>query len=238
MNTPVRIVKRLIDCCLSSIGLVASAPLMAIIAVAIKGSSKGRIFYKQKRAGMITGSEGDGPSEFWMYKFRTMVENAEKETGAVLAARKDARVTRIGHILRATRLDELPQLLNVLKGEMSMVGPRPERPELIENLSMAIPFFEERMRFVKPGITGMAQVNLSYTGRMPKNSRLFRFKDTLLNPFDLPETQNSVADDMRTKILYDFVYSAMLEKFGLFLRTDTTIMLKTPFVMFFSRFGQ
>ena len=96
--------------------------------------------------------------------------DAEKYTGPVLATQDDVRITRVGKILRRTRLDELPQFLNVLIGDMSLVGPRPERPELAEHLAMAIPYFEERMHDVKPGITGLAQVSLSYTGKPPPES--------------------------------------------------------------------
>ena len=105
-----------------------------------------------------------------MCKFRTMRADAEKLTGAVLAQRGRSAHHGVGRFLRKTRLDELPQLWNVLRGDMSLVGPRPERPELARNLAMAIPFFEERMRDVKPGITGLAQVSLGYTGRAPDGS--------------------------------------------------------------------
>ncbi len=184
-----------------------------------------------------TDSSKDGDS-FWIYKFRTMVQDAEKSTGAVLASRSDPRVTRLGMLLRKTRLDELPQLFNVLRGEMSIVGPRPERPEILRTLNSAIPFFEERMRLVKPGITGLAQIKLSYTGGLPENSDLAKLTDSLLNPYDLPETLNSTADDMRMKLLFDLAYSASLEKYGSFLKTDLEIMLKTPLVMFIDQTGQ
>ena len=98
---------------------------------------------------------------FMIYKFRTMVQDAESFTGAVWAKDKDPRITRIGSLLRKTRLDELPQLFNILKGDMSIIGPRPERPEFIENLSKIIPFYSER-HFVKPGLTGWAQIRYQY----------------------------------------------------------------------------
>ena len=226
------------DMILAAGGLTAAAPIMATIAAAIRASSPGPVIYSQRRAGMIHGETGLQFDEFEVYKFRTMVDNAEAETGAVLAEAGDPRITPLGMWLRKTRLDELPQLFNVLKGDMSMVGPRPERPEMIRTLAMAIPFFEERMREIKPGITGLAQVSLSYTGRMLKGSRLAQLKDTLINPFGLEGVEDSVADDMRTKMLYDFVYSAYLESFWEFFRADVGILVKTPYIMFFSRTGQ
>ena len=107
-----------------------------------------------------------------------MRQDAEKHTGAVLASKDDPRITRIGNLLRKTRLDELPQLWNVLVGEMSLVGPRPERPELLVDLALAIPFFEERMRDVKPGITGLAQISLGYTGAIPEGERVVTIEET------------------------------------------------------------
>ena len=143
----------------------------------------------------------------------------------------DPRVTRIGKFLRKTRLDELPQLWNVLVGDMSIVGPRPERPELMENLALAIPFFEERMRDIKPGITGLAQISLGYTGSIPEGSEISKLAATLQNPWQLEETKGSLADDMRIKLLYDLAYTASLERFDTFLRTELGIIFKTPFVM-------
>lgn len=234
MDWKVLFVKRAIDLTISSTGLVACAPLFGLIAVGIKLSSKGPVFYTQTRAGTVKSVLDDAIEDvptFNMFKFRTMVQDAERETGAVLASKGDPRVTLIGKILRRTRIDELPQLINVLKGEMSVVGPRPERPELIGNLSLAIPFFEERMRMVKPGITGLAQVELSYTGKMSETNKLLRYADQLLNPFKLDEAEGALADDMRTKLLYDFAYSARLEDFRTFLETDLSVIARTPLVM-------
>src|SRR5207244_4789348 len=138
-----------------------------------------------------------------MLKFRTMRLDAEKVSGPVLAQTGDPRVTRIGRFLRRTRLDELPQFWNVLSGEMSLVGPRPERPELLSNLALAIPFFEERMRNVKPGITGLAQISLGYSGRAPDGSPIAQFKEQLTNPFKLEGADDAEADDMRMKMLFD-----------------------------------
>jgi lipopolysaccharide/colanic/teichoic acid biosynthesis glycosyltransferase len=157
--------------------------------------------------------------------------DAEKLTGAVLASENDPRVTRVGRFLRKSRLDELPQLVNVLLGQMSLVGPRPERPELLVNLALAIPFFEERMRDVKPGLTGLTQVSLGYTGRAFAGSQASTHEEQLLNPFDLPETEGSTADDMRMKLLFDIAYAAALETLGSYLLMETKIVLKTPLVM-------
>ena len=166
MLRSVRLAKRAIDVAGALAGLAIAAPLAPVIAAAIYIDSPGPIFYRQRRAGRLEGvtTEKNGRRrfrfhEFEMHKFRTMRTDAEKLTGAVIAGKDDPRITRVGKFLRKSRLDELPQFWDVLRGEMSLVGPRPERPELIENLAYAIPFFEERMRDVKPGITGLAQVN-------------------------------------------------------------------------------
>jgi lipopolysaccharide/colanic/teichoic acid biosynthesis glycosyltransferase len=240
VQASVRIVKRLIDIVGSTVGILGAAPLMGAIALAIKATSPGPVLYKQRRAGMLKGETivDEEMDEFLVLKFRTMVQDAEAKTGAVLSQMGDPRITPLGNFLRRTRLDELPQFFNVFIGDMSIVGPRPERPELIRNLALAIPFFEERMRDIKPGITGMAQIHLSYSGRLSEGSALSQLKATLVNPFDLEGVEDSEADDMRTKMLYDFAYSATLENFWEFLRTDVGIMLKTPMVMFWFRTGE
>ncbi len=238
MKASVRILKRAMDLAAGAVGLVVAAPVMAAVAAAIKLTSPGPVLYKQRRAGMIEGEGEARFDEFWVYKFRTMVPDAEAKTGVVIAQDRDPRITPIGAVLRKTRLDELPQLFNILKGEMSLVGPRPERPELIRNLALAIPFFEERMREVKPGLTGLAQVHLSYSGRLPAGSDLARLKETLVNPFALEGVEDSLADDMRTKMLFDFAYAATLENFWGFLRTDLGVIFKTPLVMFWSPTGK
>jgi len=142
--------KRAFDLIVATIGLMIAAPIMAFAAVLIKIVSPGPVFFKQERVGL------DGEI-FDIYKMRTMKVDAEKETGAVWAKENDPRLIKFGKILRKTHIDELPQLFNVLSGNMSIVGPRPERPELVEKLKEAIPEYEKRLT-VKPGITGLAQV--------------------------------------------------------------------------------
>ncbi len=238
MIPSVRFIKRAIDVCSSLAGIALTAPLYPIIAVAIKLEDPGPVFYRQRRAGMLKGVttiDGMATPEFELFdmsKFRTMRVDAEKLTGAILAQENDPRVTRVGRFLRKTRLDELPQFWNVLKGEMSLVGPRPERPELLVNLAMAIPFFEERMRDIKPGITGLAQVSLGYSGRAPEHSAVAAFEGVLTNPFNLEEAEGAEADDMRMKLLFDLAYSASLESLSAYLYTELSVIGKTPLVMF------
>jgi len=143
--------KRGLDLSLGAIALVVFAPLMLLISVAIKCSSQGPIFYRQERMGL------DG-RRFVMLKFRSMIEDAEKSTGPVWAAEDDPRVTLVGRWLRQANLDELPQLINVLRGEMSLVGPRPERPPLINEFRRSIPKYMLRHK-VKAGMTGWAQIH-------------------------------------------------------------------------------
>jgi Undecaprenyl-phosphate glucose phosphotransferase len=144
-------VKRGMDIVLSLVAIIVFAPLMALIALLVKWTSPGPVFYTQERCGL-------NGRKFRMIKFRSMKVNAEAGTGAVWAKKDDDRRTAFGTFLRKTSLDELPQLFNVLWGDMSMVGPRPERPELIAQFSRSIPFYNSR-HAVKAGITGWAQVN-------------------------------------------------------------------------------
>ncbi len=146
-------VKRMLDITCSLMCIIATLPVMVIIAAAIKLESRGPVFYRQKREGLYGKT-------FDLVKFRSMRQDAEKE-GAVWAVENDPRVTRVGRIIRKLRLDEIPQVWNVLKGEMSFIGPRPERPEFIKRLKTKIPYYSLRDS-VKPGITGWAQVNYPY----------------------------------------------------------------------------
>jgi sugar transferase (PEP-CTERM system associated) len=165
-----RALKRGFDMCVAAIGLVLAAPLMALTALAIRLESPGPIFYCQERVG-VNGHP------FTLTKFRSMRVDAEQGT-PIWATDKDHRVTRVGRIIRMTRLDELPQLWNVLKGDMSCVGPRPERPFFVEQLAAEIPFYNTR-HVVRPGVTGWAQVKYRY---------------------------GSTVEDAREKLRYDLYY--------------------------------
>lgn len=154
MTPFMRSYKRIFDVALSVVGLLITAPFFPFIALAIIIDSKGPIFYKQLRV-------GENEYEFFVYKFRTMSDGAEKDSGAVWAKKNDPRVTRVGQFMRKTRIDEIPQLYNVLKGDMSFIGPRPERMTFVERLKESIPFYSTR-HFVKPGVTGWAQVRYPY----------------------------------------------------------------------------
>jgi len=154
LTTEQAFVKRMFDIIVSFVGLVLLSPLMLITAILIKLTSSGPVLYKQER---IT----KGNKRFYVIKFRTMKQNAEDITGPILSQVNDPRVTPIGRILRRTRIDELPQLINVLKGDMSLVGPRPERPFFVEQFMHDLPEYEHRFA-VKAGITGYAQIAGNY----------------------------------------------------------------------------
>ena len=148
------LVKRTTDVVLAAIGVVAGLPLMLLIALAVRITSRGPVLYHQARVGLHG-------RVFTVHKFRSMRDDAERETGAVWTSENDPRVTPIGRALRRIRLDELPQLWNVLVGDMSFVGPRPERPEFVGDLTKQIPYYGQR-HTVRPGLTGWAQVRYTY----------------------------------------------------------------------------
>jgi lipopolysaccharide/colanic/teichoic acid biosynthesis glycosyltransferase len=148
-------IKRLVDICGGLLGMTALAPLIGVVALGNTLFSPGPLFFRQRRV-------GKGGEPFNIIKFRSMIPDAERDVGAVWASPNDARVTPGGKILRRTHLDELPQVINVLRGEMSLVGPRPERPEFVDQLSSVIQSFGDR-HVVRPGITGWAQVQQDHS---------------------------------------------------------------------------
>lgn len=164
--------RRALNLAVALIGIILTFPLWLLIGLAIRLTSRGPMIYTQTRVGLDKRSTGIGDRDprrrhdvggrpFKIYKFRTMTVDAEHGTGPVWAAKNDCRVTAVGKLLRQYRLDELPQLLNVLRGEMNVVGPRPERPAIVADLRTRIPDYQVRHR-VRPGITGHAQVHLEY----------------------------------------------------------------------------
>lgn len=161
-----RALKRAFDIVMAAVGLVVTLPALPIIALMIKLNDGGPVFYTQKRI-------GQAGQPFSLHKFRTMTVGAES-TGSIWAVRNDPRVTRVGRLLRKTRIDELPQLYNVLVGQMSLVGPRPERPDFVVQLSDAIPYYNER-HLVKPGLTGWAQIGFRYGASIEDSKRKLQF---------------------------------------------------------------
>lgn len=161
------LLKRIMDCFLSSIIIILVSPILLVIALIIKLDSPGAVFYKQNRV-------GENGNIFRLLKFRSMIDNAEGTTGPVWAKQNDTRITRTGRILRTTHLDELPQLFNVLSGDMSLVGPRPERPYFVEKLAFQVPNYCQRLQ-VRPGITGWAQVNYKYDTTIEDVQRKLEF---------------------------------------------------------------
>lgn len=146
--------KRIFDIIASCIGLLIGTPILVIFGIAIICEDGGPIFYKQERLGLYG-------KKFFVYKLRSMRIDAEKIGGAQWAQKNDPRITKVGKIIRKTRIDEIPQLINILSGDMSLIGPRPERPELTYKFEEEIPGFIDRLS-VKPGLTGWAQVNGGY----------------------------------------------------------------------------
>lgn len=160
-------VKRVFDIICSALLLVVASPIMLVTALLIKLESPGSVFYRQERV-------GQNNSTFQVVKFRSMRNDAEKDGQPVWAQANDARVTRIGAIIRKLRIDELPQIFNVLKGEMSLVGPRPERPFFVEQLTQEIPFYALR-HSIKPGVTGWAQVRYAYGSTVEDSLQKLQF---------------------------------------------------------------
>jgi lipopolysaccharide/colanic/teichoic acid biosynthesis glycosyltransferase len=206
---------RLLNVVAASIGLILSMPLWLVIAMLVKLTSRGPIFYSQTRVGLDARSRGPartdsrrrddiGGKPFTIWKFRTMTVDAERHGQAVWAKANDQRVTTVGRYLRASRLDELPQLLNVIRGDMNLVGPRPERPQLFSELRDQIPNYHHRQR-VRPGITGHAQVHLQY---------------------------DTSVDDVRRKVEHDLEYITTRSVWQ-----DLVIMIKTIPVMLFRKGG-
>jgi lipopolysaccharide/colanic/teichoic acid biosynthesis glycosyltransferase len=203
---------RAMNLTLGTIALVFTAPLFVLAAIAIKLTSRGPIFYTQTRVGIDRRARRElairerrlqdlGGAAFTIYKFRSMYVNAEGKSGAVWATVNDPRVTPLGRFMRTFRIDELPQLINVVKGDMNIVGPRPERPSIVARLREDIREYPMRQR-VKPGITGLAQINLSY---------------------------DSSLEDVRAKVRYDLEYirtQSMAEDLMIMAKTVPTMVLK------------
>lgn len=207
--------RRSVNIVLATLALIAVLPLMLVIALVIKLTSRGPVLYSQVRVGLdrrgrhIVGRAGPrqadlGGKLFDIYKFRTMCVDAEQHSGAVWASPSDPRITPVGRLLRQYRLDELPQLINVIRGDMNIVGPRPERPTIFAELRDRIGEYPLRQR-AKPGITGLAQINHHY---------------------------DSCVDDVRTKVGFDLEYIRRQS-----LAEDLKIMVKTIPVVLLRRGG-
>jgi lipopolysaccharide/colanic/teichoic acid biosynthesis glycosyltransferase len=203
---------RALNVVLAALALVALLPVFVLLAILIRLTSRGPVFYLQERVGLDRRVPGPGSENhrrhqdiggrpFTIYKFRTMHVDAERQSGAVWAVQADPRVTMVGRVLRQYRLDELPQLINVLKGEMNIVGPRPERPTIFAELRGHIAEYPLRQR-AKPGITGLAQINHHYDRSL---------------------------DDVRKKVTYDLEYirrQSLREDLRILLRTIPVVLLR------------
>jgi len=189
--------KRIFDVVFATIALVFLLPILPLLALAIKVDSKGPVFYQQIRLGR---SKTTQEKQFNIVKFRTMYTDAEAAGVALLAGEDDPRITTVGKFLRKTRFDETPQLINVLLGDMSLIGPRPERPELSAKIEQSRPFFNERTYDVLPGLTGLAQVSQSYQGSV---------------------------HDINEKLGYDHAYSLAISQPLSWIKTDTQIFFRT-----------
>jgi sugar transferase (PEP-CTERM system associated) len=186
-------VKRLSDVVFSLMGLLAALPLMALVALAIRASASGPVLYSQTRVGC-------NGLPFIIYKFRSMRVDAEATSGAVWSVENDPRVTRLGRFLRRTRLDELPQLWNVLRGDMSFVGPRPERPEFVANLEREIPYYGQR-HVVRPGITGWAQVRHGYGATIEDAQEKLQFELFYIMHMSFPFDVYIVLETVKTVLV-------------------------------------
>ena len=192
---PLLLAKRLIDVILSGFLAALSLPIALLTAAVIKMESKGPVFYAQTRV-------GEGETTFTILKFRSMCDEAERDCGATWALENDRRITKVGKVIRKLRIDELPQLYNILKGDMSFVGPRPERPEFVEKLKRRIPYYSQRFA-TKPGLTGWAQVNYPY---------------------------GASVEDAEEKLQYDLYYIkhlSLLLDLAIILRTAKVVLLGT-----------
>jgi sugar transferase (PEP-CTERM system associated) len=185
--------KRLFDVVAAVVGLVLGVPLIIAVALAVKLSSRGPVLYHQRRV-------GQHGHVFIVHKFRSMRTDAEASSGAVWASKADPRVTPLGRLLRRTRFDELPQLWNVLVGEMSLVGPRPERPEFIDNLTQQIPFYGER-HVIKPGVTGWAQVQYAYGASVEDSLQKLQYDLFYIKNFTLALDALIVVNTVKTVLL-------------------------------------
>jgi lipopolysaccharide/colanic/teichoic acid biosynthesis glycosyltransferase len=192
--------RRVVNVVVATIGLVLALPIMLVVALAVRLTSRGPVIYSQVRVGQdrrrLHGTRGDkrrandlGGKPFRIYKFRTMRVDAEKFSGAVWATQNDPRITPIGRVLRKYRLDELPQLFNVIKGDMNVVGPRPERPAIFQELRQTIDSYEWR-QLARPGITGLAQVSQDYDSNIEDVKRKVQFDLTYIR-------QQSLFEDVR-----------------------------------------